>query len=65
MRIFLDMHPTWRTPTTPHTPRFVRVDPESNYNSELVLSLLNEYSYTVERTPPRDKHANGIAVRAV
>ena len=65
MRIFLDMHPTWRTPTTPPTPRFVRVDPESNYNSELFLSLLNEYSYIVERTPPRDKHANGIAERAV
>ena len=65
MRVFLDMHPTWRTPTTPPTPRFLRVDPESNYNSELFLSLLNEYSYIVERTPPRDKHANGIAERAV
>ena len=65
MRVFLDMHPTWRTPTTPPTPRFLRVDPESNYNSELFLSLLDEYSYIVERTPPRDKHANGIAERAV
>ena len=67
MTVFLNMHPQWRITSTPTTPYFIRVDPESNCNSEMFLYLLGRNSYVVERTLPRgmDKHANGVAERTV
>ena len=45
--------------------RFIRVDAESNYKSREFFALAASLRYTLERTPPRDKHANGIAERSV
>ena len=76
--ILFDLHPEWsnsnknRTitvctddPSDPPDPRFIRVDAESNYRSTEFLHCTAKYSYKLERTPPRDKHANGIAERSV
>ena len=76
--ILFDLHPEWsnsnknRTITVctddtsdPPDPRFIRVDAESNYRSTEFLHCTATYSYKLERTPPRDKHANGIAERSV
>ena len=38
---------------------------ESNYRSTEFLHCTATYSYKLERPPPRDKHANGIAERSV
>ena len=62
--IFFQSHPAWQT-SHPNTTRFIRIDPESNYNSKAFLKCLSDFKYEIERTPPRDKHANGIAERAV
>ena len=59
-----NMHPSWQI-HEPNLLRFVRLDPESNYNSQQFLDCLSEFNYEVERSPPRDKHANGIAERTV
>ena len=50
---------------TPSTERFIRIEPEKNYNSKAFLRCLSDFDYAVERTPPPDKHANGIAERSV
>jgi hypothetical protein len=63
-KILFSMHPAWRIPS-PTVVRFVRIDPESNYNSQDFLSCLSSFGYEVERSPPRDKHANGVAERTV
>ena len=76
--ILFDLHPDWsnsnqnRTITVctddasdPPDPRFIRVDAESNYKSTEFLHCTAKYNYKLERTPPRDKHANGIAERSV
>lgn len=76
--ILLDLHADWnRTDpdrmitlsrdhqSDPPDPRFIRVDAESNYKSTEFLHCAASYRYTLERTPPRDKHANGIAERSV
>ena len=62
--VLFNMHPSWRNPTCTDT-RFIRLDPESNYNSQAFLSCLSKFGYEVERSPPRDKHANGVAERTV
>lgn len=63
-KVLFNMHPRWRIPS-PTVVRFVRLDPESNYNSQDFLSCLSTFGYEVERSPPRDKHANGVAERTV
>ena len=46
-------------------PRFIRLDPESAYSSQQVLEFFGTRGYHIEHTPPRDKHAGGIAERMV
>ena len=41
------------------------MDPEKSYQSDTVLSFVCAMGYKIERTPPRDKHAGGIAERRV
>ena len=47
------------------TRRFIRVDPEHNYKSFEFLAFASLKGYSLVRTPARDKHARGIAERAV
>lgn len=75
--ILFDMHPEWNRGDTdrsitlctdnsdPPDARFIRLDAESNYRSTEFLHCSAKYRYALERTPPRDKHANGIAERSV
>lgn len=63
--IFFDMHPHWITTAHASISRYVRVDPENNYQSEDFLRLMAKYSYYIEHSPTRDKHAQGIAERSV
>ena len=60
--VFFDMHPAWLTNTSPYTPRYIRVDPENNYKSEMFLP---QYKYYIEHSPTRDKQAQRIAERLV
>ena len=46
-------------------PRFILMDSETSHKSANVLSFLAERGYQIEFTPPRDKHAGGIAERMV
>ena len=62
--IFFRTHPHWSTQQT-DVIRFLRIDPESNYNSQAFLKCLSDFGYSIERTPPRDKHANGVPERSV
>ena len=62
--IFFRTHPHWSTQQS-DVIRFIRIDPESNYNSQAFLKCLSGFGYSIERTPPRDKHANGVAERSV
>jgi hypothetical protein len=59
-----DSHPEWRS-TGSDIDRFIRVDPELSHQSIQFMQHASKYGYRVEATPPRDKHANGIAERAV
>ena len=61
---FFNRHPDWRS-TGSQDQRFVRCDPEASYRSAEFIACLSTYGYAVEGTPARDKHANGIAERAV
>jgi hypothetical protein len=61
---FFDRHPQWKI-TGSMTRRFVRTDPEPSYMSRQFLACLASHNYEIERTAPRDKHANGIAERTV
>ena len=76
--ILFNLHPEWMSGqidrfiqydsdviVDPIDVRFIRVDAESNYKSREFLALAASLRYTLERTPPRDKHANGIAERSV
>jgi hypothetical protein len=45
--------------------RFIRCDPEPSYRSTEFVACLSSYGYAVEGTPPRDKHAGGIAERSI
>lgn len=60
----LTLHPTWRI-IEPGTTRYIRLDPESNYSSDQVVTAFASYGYQVERTPVRDKHAGGTAERTI
>jgi hypothetical protein len=45
--------------------RFIRCDPEPSYRSTEFVACLSSFEYAVEGTPPRDKHAGGIAERSI
>ena len=45
--------------------RYIRLGPEKSYQFDTVLSFVCAMGYKIERTPPRDKHAGGIAERMV
>ena len=47
------------------TRQFIRLDPEWNYRSFEFQAFVSSKGYSLERTPPRDKHAGGVAERAV
>ena len=64
MKTFFDIHPAWHV-RHPSVPKFIRCDAESNYKSKDFLYCISRFGYELERSPPRDKHANGIAERAV
>ena len=64
MTIFLVARPWWKDPPTP-CDRFVRADSEKSYTSKEFIACLSAFGYRLERTPPRDKHANGVAERTV
>jgi hypothetical protein len=58
-------HPEWKDTGSSSWPRFIRVDPERNYISETFRRHMFTFGYRIEKTAPRDKHANGIAERQV
>jgi hypothetical protein len=58
-------NPQWVTDSSAEVRRFIRLDAESNYRSIEFLTFASSIGYTLERTPVRDKHAGGIAERAV
>ena len=60
LTVFLIAHPWWKDPAIP-CDRFIRVDPEKCYRSDEFIASASAFGYRIERTPPRDKHANGIA----
>ena len=62
--VFIIAHPWWRDPAV-RCDRFIRVDPEKCYLSEEFAACVSAFGYRIERTPPRDKHANGVAERSV
>ena len=62
--IFFRTHPHWSTQQS-DVIRFIRIDPESNYNSQAFCKCLSYFGYSIERTPPRDRHANGITERLI
>jgi hypothetical protein len=45
--------------------RFIRLDAETSYRSAEFQAMAHRYGYRLEHTPPRDKHAGGIAERTV
>ena len=62
--IFFALHPSWQNQYD-NVDRFIRLDPERNYRSEAFLQITASFGYRLERTPERDKHANGVAERTV
>ena len=62
-RMLYLQHPDWTTNASTEQKRFIRLDSESNYRSEEFLAFTSSIGYNLERTPVRDKHANGIAER--
>ena len=62
--LLFNKHPEWK-PNGSAAVRFIRVDPELNYQSQKFLQFCSDRGYQIERTPPRDKHAGGIAERTV
>ena len=64
-RLLFLQHPDWTTNSSREQVRFIRLDSESNYRSEEFLAFTSSIGYNLERTPVRDKHANGVAERTV
>ena len=64
-----NLNPNWKVfdhRQTDHlNPRFVRMDSESSYKSAEIRTFFSDIGYKIEHTPPRDKHAGGIAERTV
>ena len=46
-------------------PRFIRMDSETSYKSAEIRTYFSDIRCKIEHTPPRDKHAGGIAERTV
>jgi transposase InsO family protein len=74
--ILFDLHPEWTSTKTSRSisfdseerepsSNFIRLDAESNYTSTEFLHWASQQGFRLERVPPRDKHANGAAERAV
>ena len=64
-RLLFLQHPDWTTNASREQVRFIRLDSESNYKSDEFLAFTSSLGYNLERTPVRDKHANGVAERTV
>ena len=64
-RMLFLQHPDWTTNASREQVRFIRLDSEKNYRSEEFLAFTSSIGYNLERTPVRDKHANGVAERTV
>ena len=62
--ILFNSHPEWKDTGEP-SKRTIRLDPENNYSSVEFLAFAHKHGYKLEHTPPRDKHAGGIAERSV
>ena len=60
-----NQYPEWQYVHDTDTRRFIRLDPERNYRSNEFSGFVSSKGYQLERTPPRDKHAGGVAERAV
>ena len=64
-----NLNPTWRVydhaRPDPLNPRYICMDPETGYRSDTMLRFMADHGYQIELTPPRDKHAGGIAERMV
>ena len=60
LSILFQSHPEWKS-SLPGIDRFIRADAELSYRSIEFLQFLHDFGYRLEPTPPRDKHANGIA----
>ena len=45
--------------------RFLRMDSERCYQAKETLYFISSLGYKIESTPPRDKHAGGVAERTV
>ena len=58
-------HPQWKLNASRSQERFIRLDSESSYKSIEFLTFASSIGYILEHTPVRDKHAGGIAERAV
>jgi hypothetical protein len=75
--ILFDLHPEWDRDrkdriisvdfgdNDPPDSRFIRLDAEANYTSTEFLHWAAMRGYRLERSPVRDKHANGTAERSV
>ena len=60
-----NQHPEWQYVHDTDTRRFIRLDLERNYRSNEFSAFVSSKGYQLERTPSRDKHAGGVAERAV
>jgi len=78
--LLFNAHPTWKGDNNPGrlfiineedtsapvpNDRFIRLDAETSYRSAEFQEMAFQYGYRLEHTPPRDKHAGGIAERTV
>ena len=64
-RMLFLQKPDWQTNSSKEQIRFIRLDSEANYQSQEFLAFTSSIGYNLERTPVRDKHANGVAERSV
>ena len=64
LSLFFAQYPAWQY-LQGDADRFIRLDFERSYRSDAFLEFTSIIGYNLERTPPRDKHANGIVERAV
>ena len=64
-----DLNPPWKVfdhrQPDHKNPRFIRMDSETSYKSAEIRTYFSDIGYKIEHTPPRDKHAGGIAERTV
>ena len=64
-----NLNPNWKVfdhcQTDHLNPRFVKMDSETSYKSAEIRTFFSDIGYKIEHTPPRDKHAGGLAERTV